>query len=357
MWQIIAGLALGLGLGYALQRGGFCMNSAFRSLVFEKDRSLIRAWILVLVINVVGVNLLTELGVLTPMIAPLFWPAILVGGFLFGVGMVMAGGCASGTYYRAGRGMLGSVGALIGFAVGTALLDGGGAWIAQASLRAPTITIDGAEPTLFNLLGLESAFSRWTLIGLLTLVAIWYLARAPKEMFVLGWGWRRTGFAVGAFALAAWIISSLTGRHFGLSFTQPTVSVTRFLISGDTSGISIATWMLLGVPAGAFVAAKIRGEARWALPDARTLVRQTGAGGLMGAGASIAGGCNIGHSVTGIATLSVGSIVATLAIMLGCWAMTARIYGQARRSSAAARRTGGELAASGANQQSEIRTS
>ncbi len=332
MWQIIAGLVLGLGLGYALQRGGFCMNSAFRSLVFEKDRSLIRAWMLVLVINVVGVNLLTELGVLRPMIVPLFWPAILVGGFLFGVGMVMAGGCASGTYYRAGRGMIGSVGALAGFAVGTALLDGGGAWIAQAYLRSPAITIDGGEPTLFTLLGLESVVARWTLIGLLSLLAIWYLIRAPRELFVLGWGWRKTGLAVGVFALAAWVVSSLTGRHFGLSFTQPTVSVTRFLVSGDTSGISIATWMLLGVPAGAFAAAKVRGEARWALPDARTLVRQAGAGTLMGAGASIAGGCNIGHSVTGIATLSVGSIVATLAIMLGCWAMTARIYGQARRS-------------------------
>lgn len=335
MWQVIAGLALGLGLGYSLQRGGFCMNSAFRSLVFEKDRSLIRAWILVLVINVVGVNLLTELGVLRPLIAPLFWPALLVGGFVFGVGMVMAGGCASGTYYRAGRGMLGSAGALVGFALGTALLDGGGAWIAQAYLRAPTITIDGSEPTLFSLLGLESAGARWALIAVLALLAVWYLSRAPKELFVLGWGWRRTGLAVGIFALGAWVISSFAGRHFGLSFTQPTVSVTRFLVSGDTSGISIATWMLLGVPAGAFAAAKIRGDARWSLPDGRTFARQTGAGALMGAGASIAGGCNIGHSITGIATLSVGSIVATLAIMLGCWAMTARIYGQARRGSSA----------------------
>ena len=331
MWIVIGGLALGLGLGFSLQRGGFCMNSAFRSIVFEKDRSLIRAWILVLVINVIGVNLLTEVGFLRPMIAPLFWPALLVGGLIFGVGMVLAGGCASGTYYRSGRGMMGSIGALVGFAVGTSALDGGGAWIIQRYLRSPTITIDGSDATLFNLLGIGSPVGRWLFIGALAALAIWYLSRAPEERFVLGWGWRKTGFAVGSIALAAWVISALAGRHFGLSFTQPTVSVTRFVTSGDTSGISIATWMLLGVPAGAFVAAKLKREARWALPDAKTLARQTGAGLLMGAGASIAGGCNIGHSITGIATLSVGSIVATLSIMLGCWAMTARIYGTARR--------------------------
>ncbi|TVR60315.1 MAG: YeeE/YedE family protein [Spirochaetaceae bacterium] len=336
MWQVVGGLVLGLALGYSLQRGGFCMNSAFRSLVFDKDRSLIRAWIVVLVINVIGVNLLTEIGFLSPLVAPLFWPALLVGGFLFGIGMVLAGGCASGTYYRCGRGMLGSTGALIGFAVGTAALDGGGAWIAQRYLRAPTITIEGAEPTLFNLFGLSTPVGRWMLIGALVIAALWYLARAPEQRFVLGWGWRKTGLAVGVLALGAWVISSLTGRHFGLSFTQPTVSVTRFLISGDSSGVSIATWMLLGVPAGAFIAAKIRGEARWSLPEAKTLARQTSAGLAMGAGASIAGGCNIGHSITGIATLSVGSIVGTIAIMLGCWAMTARIYGGNARGTASA---------------------
>ena len=35
---IVLGLAVGVPLGYALQKGGFCMNSAFRSILFEKDK-------------------------------------------------------------------------------------------------------------------------------------------------------------------------------------------------------------------------------------------------------------------------------------------------------------------------------
>ena len=52
---IAGGIALGLLLGYSLQRGGYCMNTAFRSFYLEKDKSLVRAWVLVLLINIVGV--------------------------------------------------------------------------------------------------------------------------------------------------------------------------------------------------------------------------------------------------------------------------------------------------------------
>ncbi len=319
---IAAALALGLLLGYALQRGGFCMNTAFRSFVYEKDRSLVRAWILVLVINIIGVQLLTELGVLYPQVAPFFWPAIILGGFVFGVGMVLAGGCASGTYYRCGRGMLGSTGALLGFALGTAVVDGGALLGLQRVLRAPTLDVGGREATVFNLLGIESLGARWALLGALAAVAVFWLARAPKQRFVIGWGWMRTGAAVGLLALAAWLVSALAGREFGLSFTQPTVAITRFLVAGDSSGISVASYMVIGVPIGALLAAKAAGEAILRLPEPRTLLRQFGGGVTMGGGASIAGGCNIGHSITGVSTLGIGAIVATVFIMIGSWAMT-----------------------------------
>ena len=326
------GLALGFTLGYALQRGGFCMNTAFRSVIFEKDRSLLRAWAVVVAINVVGVNLLAQLGVLRPATAPLFWPALIAGGFVFGIGMVLAGGCASGTCYRAGRGMLGSCAALIGFLFGTAAMDGGALSGFQALLRAPTIDIGGQEATLFNLMGAETVALRWLLIVLLLLPLLWWLLRAPADRFVIGWGWRRTGATVGVLALTAWVLSSLVGRNFGLSFTQPAVSLTRWVLAGDGRGVSIASYIFVGVPLGAWLAAAVRKEAVWSLPDARTLVRQSAGGLTMGLGASLAGGCNIGHGVTGIATLGVGSIVGVLSIMLGSWTMTAVVFHGATKS-------------------------
>ncbi len=328
---VAGGISLGLLLGYALQRGGYCMNTAFRSFYLEKDRSLVRAWAVVLLINVIGVALLTELGVLLPEVAPFFWPAAIVGGFVFGIGMVLAGGCASGTYYRCGRGMLGSIAALVGFVIGTALIDGGALVEIQQQLRGTTIDVSGREATLFNLLGLESTAARWLLIAGISIPAIVWLSRAPKQRFLIGWGWRKTGAAVGVLALATWVISAMQGRDFGLSFTQPTVALTRFLVTGDSAGISVASFIVIGVPIGAFLAAKAAGEAILRMPDPGRFVRQFGGGATMGLGASIAGGCNIGHSITGVSTLGITAITSTAFIMLGCWVMTGIVYRSERR--------------------------
>lgn len=322
----IAGIALGLLLGFALQRGGYCMNTAFRSFYLEKDRSLVRAWVLVLIINIIGVTLFTDLGILSPLVAPFFWPAAIIGGFVFGVGMVVAGGCASGTYYRCGRGMLGSIVALVGFVIGTALTDGGALTPLQQGLRSYTLPVGAGDATLFGLLGIEAAWLRWGVILVLAAVAGLWLARSPKQKFLVGWTWQRTGLFVGLAAFAAWLLSAMQGRDFGLSFTQPTVALTRFLVGGDSSGISAASFMVIGVPVGAFLAAKAAGEAVLRMPDPKRFVRQFGGGITMGLGASIAGGCNIGHSITGMSTLGLTAMVSTVFIILGCWVATGVIY-------------------------------
>ena len=323
--EIGGGVVLGTALGWVLQRGGFCMNSAFRSILFEKDKSLLRAWLLVLLINIPAVALLQDLGILYPQTAPLFWPALIAGGLVFGIGMVMAGGCASGTYYRAGRGMLGSWAALLGFLVGTAAMDGGALFGIQRAMREPVIDIQGREATLFNLTGLETGIGRWLLIAAVLIPIVVYLSKAPQQKFLIGWGWRKTGTLVGLLALAVWLLSAAVGRDFGLSFTQPSTALGRLIISGDGSGVGLPLYILLGVPLGAYFSAAVKGEAAWRAPDAKTLVRQSGGGLTMGLGASLAGGCNIGHGITGIATLGLGSMLGVFSIMAGCWLMTALI--------------------------------
>jgi uncharacterized membrane protein YedE/YeeE len=181
--EVLGGLGLGIFLGWALQKGGFCMNTAFRSILFEKDRSLLQAWFLVLLINVPAVLILTELEILFPASVPFFWPALIIGGLAFGVGMVLAGGCASGTYYRAGRGMLGSWGALIGFLLGTSMVDYGFLQPTQGFLRSFRVDIKGEELTLFRLLGLEESPWKWLVLAALLVPLVVFLIRAPSKSF------------------------------------------------------------------------------------------------------------------------------------------------------------------------------
>jgi uncharacterized membrane protein YedE/YeeE len=328
---VVLGLAVGLPLGYALQRGGFCMNTAFRSILFERDLSLFRGYILILLINIVAVNLLYEFALINVSIAPFFWPAVTIGGLIFGFGMVLAGGCTSGTWYRVGKGMLGSFMALIGFAIGATSMSVGILRPLMDTLRTPVIDIYGQEATLINILPLDQPALKWIIIALIVIGGAVWLLRAPKQKFQIGWSWPLTGLIIGLLSVVSWVASGYTGRDYGLSFTQPTVSLVRFILNGDPGGINWGSFLVLGVPIGALVGAIVSGEFSLRMPEPRRLLQQFSGGIIMGLGASLAGGCNIGHGITGVSALALSSIVATLFTILGVWSMTYLVFHRVAR--------------------------
>ncbi len=333
-FDVTTGLLTGGALGFVLQQGGFCMHSAFRSIVFEKDHSIFRAWLLALAIDMVVVNLLYELRVINIQIAPFFWLAAAVGGLVFGVGMVMAGGCMSGTWYRAGKGMLGSAGALVGYAVGAVSASVGLLRPVLAVLRGPVVDSFGEDLTIAHALPFGPMLSRWIVIGVAVVAIAVFLARAPEQKFVTGWKWAATGSAIGVIGFVSWLAPSVSGRDYGMSFTQPTVSIVRVVLSADSGGVSWVTFMVLGVPVGAFVAAIRQGDFALRLPTPRRFVQQAAGGVVMGIGAAVAGGCNIGHGITGLSVLSLTSLLATATTMAGVWLGTWVIFRTLRKQNA-----------------------
>jgi uncharacterized membrane protein YedE/YeeE len=320
------GVLIGLAFGYALQRGRFCVNSAFRDALLIRDGTLLGTWALAVAIQLLGLQLLlasTELFI--PDVPPL-WPAAnALGGFVFGMGMVLAGGCASGTCYRAGEGMLGSLLALLGFGLMTVIVDVGALRPLQELVRRPLVM--SKEPTLPALLGVPA----WALaLGLSLPVLAWALwsawrvrGRAPYQR---GWPWLFTGLALGLIGITAWVSSAAAGRAYGLSITGPIRSWFRYLMTGDAGLLDWGSWMLLGLIAGALIAAKLYGEAKLRLPPPGRTLQALGGGILMGLGAQLAGGCNIGHGFTGLAILSLGSLLTTVFIVLGAWAMSSLLF-------------------------------
>ncbi|NLM00746.1 MAG: YeeE/YedE family protein [Treponema sp.] len=105
---------IGLALGYVLQRSRFCFTAAIRDPFLTGGTALTKALVIALALSsvlyfalqvkAVGWDLKGE-GKLIGNIANLGWHTV-VGGFLFGLGAVIAGGCASGTLMRMGEGFL-----------------------------------------------------------------------------------------------------------------------------------------------------------------------------------------------------------------------------------------------------------
>ena len=90
--MVVLGLVVGIAFGYALQRGRFCMNSTFRDILVARDLTLLRAYLLALLIQMVGVRAMSVVGWFELGITPFFWQATLLGGFTFGLGMAFSGG-------------------------------------------------------------------------------------------------------------------------------------------------------------------------------------------------------------------------------------------------------------------------
>jgi len=101
-------LLAGFAIGFIMHRSRLCFARAFREPFVTAEGDMTKAVILALAIGIPIAALLFGKKVIDPYVAipPTFWIGSLLGGFIFGIGMVFAGGCASGGLWRMGEGHL-----------------------------------------------------------------------------------------------------------------------------------------------------------------------------------------------------------------------------------------------------------
>lgn len=337
---ILSGLLVGIIFGFALQRGRFCMNSAIRDSILLQDYVLLKAVGVAVLVQMIGFALLSWMSVIKISPTPLFWGANLVGSFIFGIGMVLAGGCASGVTYRVGEGMVSALSALIGLAISATLTAMGFLMPIKDSLQKSTkITVgEGANPTLANILGLP--YEVVAIVVAVIIIVVWIvLARMKKEesepksnvslvtsIFKKGWGWLATGIAVGLIGMLAFWTSTAAGRSYPLAITSGWVTITKIILPNVEAKMGWDAYLVIGIILGAFIAALIAGEFKIRWPG-WGLLGQTFVGGLlMGFGAVTSGGCNVTHILSGLPQLGIGSLLATISIVLGAWVTAYLIF-------------------------------
>ena len=99
-------LLVGFAIGFIMHRSRLCFARAFREPFVTAEGDMTKAVILALAIGIPIAALLFGKKIIDPYVAipPTFWIGSLLGGFVFGIGMVFAGGCASGGLWRMGEG-------------------------------------------------------------------------------------------------------------------------------------------------------------------------------------------------------------------------------------------------------------
>lgn len=348
-FSIITAVLLGLALGFVLQRGRFCLNSAFRDIIFLKDFTLFRGYLLGLVVAIIGTNLMEDFGLLLSvdretgeiirvgLLRQSFVPlANILGGFLFGMGIVLAGGCASGVTYRVGEGHISALIAIMGFFLGVVMTLEGVLSPVYNYFRGFKVEVLGkGYPALWDIFG-SGPVAKWITIGIFSfIVSIFVIKGSPSfGKQSKGYSWALAGLLIGILTIAGWWVSSYFGGiPRGLAITKPLNEFFHAILYRSSHspfpefsflGIFKGTWgafFVISIPVGSFISAKGLREFKWKISPANEVLTVFFGSILMGIGAAIAGGCNLGHGVTGFSTMAISSIVTTLSIILGNWTM------------------------------------
>lgn len=313
---IILAILAGLGLGYIIERGDLCFHSTLRGLFkWPRQLELFRAYLLAMLVAAPIVYGLIALGLIEPWIPPFVWQANVVGGIIFGIGMVVASTCITGLFYKLGHGMLGTLVALVAWALGDVLTYLGPlAPLREALNSSPLNTSTGQSATLLNLFGPTVGVGLAAVLGLLIAVWLW---RSPQAQRGAYWNWRRLGLAVGIFTGLAWLLAQFGGSNYTYGTSGVPSGFVTAITQGGAGGSLWIPVSLVAIVPGAFIAAKTSGTL-WIRGESMGRYVALGAGGfLMGLGAGVAGGCNLGHGLVGVPLLSMGSITTVVSMIIG----------------------------------------
>lgn len=340
-----AAFALSFAFGAIAQRTHFCTMGAVADVVTMGDWSRMRMWVLAIGTAMLGFNAMVALGWVeaadTLYAGPrLTWLSALIGGLMFGFGMVLASGCGSKTLVRVGGGNLKSL--VVFLVLGLA---------AFATLKGVTAvlrvnTVDQIAATLAPGQDLPSlaaaasgiakdslALALGALIGGAALV--WALARKEGRRFDVLLG----GLGIGAVVAGVWWVSGRLGyvaedpntlqeafvatnsrRMESLSFVAPIAYTLDWLLffSDQSKALTLGIVSTVGVVLGSLVVALAAGRFRWeGFANVEDTANHVIGATLMGVGGVTALGCTIGQGISGVSTLALGSFVALAAIIGG----------------------------------------
>ena len=319
-------LALGIGIstGLVLQRGRVCTNSAFRNLLLIRNAELSIIILVAVAVEVSGYFLLTLMPgyVFNANPIQLSFIFLPIGAFIFGFGTVFAGGCAGGVCYRVGEGNCKSFLALIGFIIGIgAFAIGPIADIFRSVNNRSLLLINNQTPSL------EQFAPRliWTIaivVGAGLLSYLFYFRSQGHTLTHLRPRWTPpiSGAALGILGTLTKYFSSLPPihRNFGLSTIDGIANIVQSIVTLQL--FNWAGFFIIGLIGGSFVSSLSIQEFELITPKRKDIVEYAFGGFLLGIGAMMAGGCNIGHIFGGIPELGISSFLALILMLVGNWA-------------------------------------
>lgn len=355
---------IGIAFGVILQRSRLCFAGAFRDLIMSGDGRLMRAIIVGLAVTTIGFAMLMSRFVPDPSfntlppgahIQPVGY-ATIVGGVMFGIGMVLAGGCVTGTLWRMGEGYLNSWVAMGGILVGLWAASKTWDWWYDNDISKRDATW---LPTRLGMTG--SILLTLGVLAAIYLAILWWEYRSPRlpepkskpvpQAFTAtdylrngwnavfggkGWSYLTGAVALGVLSIIAYNLQSPLGVTGGLALWADNAAKAvnagglplkgGDMLAGCTSAAGGADWLTIrtttmaGLVIGAFTASVLSGEFKIRFSRKVARYPQVVVGGAaMGYASVIAIGCTVGAFFSSIPSLAVSGWLYAIGLAAGAF--------------------------------------
>ncbi len=348
----VASLVVGIAAGWIMHRADFCAVAALRDSFMFGDTGMFRAQALLVATSLVIFEALRLSGIQSYSATPFYglpsWTNV-IGGVLFGFGMVLAGGCVVGVLYRLGSGSRLALMSLVGLLCGSAVYAEIHPWWQSLAGRM----VLGDVTTLPLLTGIPAPV--WA--GLMLILAIWLwrglAASSVREQTSGLRGYLAPHHAAIGLTLCGVVSLLLVGMPMGVTTSYAKIAAFAetlvvpqhvaaldffsrqpLLYTPPYSGIQLAGGggaqldalaliqfpLIGGLLAGAAVSAWHLGEfrLRFRPPLLQALVAFSG-GFIMGLASRLTPGCNVWHVWGGLPHLALSSMLFFVALLPGAW--------------------------------------
>ena len=313
--SVLIGLLVGLVFGIFAQQSRFCLRAACVEFWRGRTGSKFAVWLLTFGAAMFATQFFIEAGLVdTGQIRQLnnvgSMSGAIIGGLMFGSGMILAGGCASRLLVLSATGNMRTL--VAGLVVTI---------VAQASLRGVLSPLREEISSWWLVDAGARGFAQWLppyggmlLGGAFLLLAFWF-----------GKWWRFAAVVTGASVALGWLLNSWHAANSfdivavkSISFTGPSADTLMGLINRPDLPMSFDIGLIPGVFLGSLAAALITREFKWQrfTTESGTARFLIGAS-LMGFGSMLAGGCAVGAGVTGGSVLVVTAWVALFGMWIG----------------------------------------
>jgi len=336
------GLIIGVLFGGITRWANFCTLGALADIHRYGDFRRLRSWLLAIAVAMIGVHGL-DWGGLIDMKQSIYlsttfrWFGAIVGGAMFGYGAVLAGGCGGRSLIRLGGGDCRALVSALFLAIFAYMTLRGLTGAARVWLEALfDIDVAGVNAIHQGIPEITLAMASFLLdtetdaAGLRTGVVL-ILGGLLLAYCVFNEDFRGSaqhlvsGFVVGLLVVAGWFVTGVIGADefepvalVSLTYVRPVGDALQYLMTFTGATISFGVAVVGGTIIGASCVALMSGTFRLiGFRDSREFVHYMMGGALMGIGGVMAMGCTIGQAITGVATLSLGSLLASLAILAG----------------------------------------